>query len=165
MSSHTPIESSWRPFDMTEYRLERSLNSSERTALASSHRRSGIFRMKPTPDLIRPLTDIAAGRGCGRKIAGLVIARLLREMHAAGMPSWCWPQERWLMLCREVSEGRPLMAAFAWHLADLHDPLSLPDIRKPALYACTIFGEAFYHKELDRLTDTLTSLGYAPASQ
>lgn len=35
------------------------------------------------------------------------------------------------------------MAAFAWHLADLHDPLSLPDIRKPALYASAIFGQAF----------------------
>lgn len=165
MSSHTPIKSSWCPFDMTAYRLERSLTSSERTALASSHSRSGLLRMKLAPDLIRPLMDIAAGSGCGSKIAGLVIARLLREMHATGMPCWCWPQERWLTLWREVREGRPLMAAFAWHLADLHDPLSLPDIRKPALYASAIFGRAFYHQELDRLTDTLTSLGYAPASQ
>lgn len=165
MSPHTPIESSWRPFDMTEYRLERSLASSERTALASSHSRSGMLRMKPAPDLIRPLTDIAAGSGCGSKIAGLVIARLLREMHATGMPCWCWPQERWQTLSREVREGRPLMAAFAWHLVDLYDPLSLPDIRKPALYASAIFGQAFYYQELDRLTDTLTSLGYAPASQ
>lgn len=33
------------------------------------------------------------------------------------------------------------------------------------LYASAIFGQAFYHQELHRLTDTLTSLGYAPASQ
>ncbi|KOA68120.1 tyrosine-type recombinase/integrase [Pantoea sp. CFSAN033090] len=165
MSPHTPIESSWRPFDMTEYRLETSLTSAERTALVSSHSRSGILRMKPAPDLIRPLTDIAAGSGCGSKITGLVMAGLLREMHAAGMPCWCWPQARWQTLCREVREGRPLMAAFAWHLADLHDPLSLPDIRKPALYASAIFGQTFYHHELQRLTDTLTALGYAPASQ
>ncbi|WP_240769920.1 integrase [Pantoea agglomerans] len=150
---------------MTEYRLEMSLTSSERTALANSHSRYGMLRMKPAPDLIRPLTDIAAGSGSGSKIAGLVIARLLREMHATDMPCWCWLQERWLMLCREVREGRPLMAAFAWHLADLYDPLNLPDIRKPALYASAIFGQAFYHQELQRLTDTLTSLGYAPASQ
>lgn len=94
MSLRTPIESSWRPFDMTEYRLETSLTSAERTALVSSHSRSGILRMKPAPDLIRPLTDIAARSGCGSKITGLVMAGLLREMHAAGMPCWCWPQAR-----------------------------------------------------------------------
>lgn len=165
MSSHTPIECNWRPFDMTAYRLETSLSSAEQVALASSHSRYGMLRMDPVPDLIRPLTDIAAASGCGRKIIGLVMARLLREMHATGMPCWCWPQERWQMLCREVREGRPLMAAFAWHLAGFHDPLSLPDIRKPALYASAIFGQAFYHQELQRLTNTLTSLGYAPASQ
>ncbi len=165
MSPHTPIENSRHPFDMTEYRLEASLTLAERTALSSAHSRSRMLRTKPVPDLIRPLMDIAAGSGCGSKITGLVIAGLLREMHADGMPCWCWPQERWLTLCREVREGRPLMAAFAWHLADLHDPLSLPDIRKPALYASAIFGQAFYHQELDRLTDTLTSLGYAPTSQ
>lgn len=82
MSSHTPVESSWRPFDITEYRLGRSLTSSELTALASSHSRSGMLRMKPAPDLIRPLTDVAAGSGFSSKITGLVIARLLREMHA-----------------------------------------------------------------------------------
>ncbi|WP_325177694.1 hypothetical protein [Pantoea sp. 1B4] len=165
MSPHKPIENSWRPFDMTEYRLETSLTSAERKALTSSHSRSGMLRMKPAPDLIRPLMDIAAASGCGSKITGLVIAGLLREMLAADMPCWWWPQKRWHTLCREVREGRPLMAAFAWHLADLHDPLSLPDIRKPALYASAIFGQAFYYQELQRLTDTLTSLGYAPASQ
>ncbi|MEZ3498279.1 tyrosine-type recombinase/integrase [Pantoea sp. KPR_PJ] len=165
MSPHTPIESSWRPFDMTEYRLERSLTSAERTTLASSGSRSAMLRMKPAPDFIRPLTDIAAGSGCGSKVTALIIARLLREMHVSGTPCWFWPQERWLTLCREIREGRPLMAAFTWHLAGFHDPLSLPNIRKPALYASAIFGQAFYHQELDRLTDTLTSLGYAPASQ
>lgn len=165
MSTQRPIECNWRPFDMTEYRLETSLSSAEQVALASSHSRSGMLRMDPVPDLIRPLTDIAAASGCGRKITRLVIARLLREMHVTGLPCWCWPQERWQTLCREVRDGRPLMAAFAWHLADLHDPLSLPDIRKPPLYASAIFGQTFYHQELQRLTDTLTSLGYAPASQ
>jgi hypothetical protein len=124
-----------------------------------------MLRMKPAPDLIRPLKDIAAGSGCSSKIAKLVMAGLLHEMHATGMPCWCWPQERWQTLCREVREGRLLMAAFTWYLADLHDPLSLPDIRKPALCACAIFGQLIYHQELHRLTDTLTSLGYAPASQ
>lgn len=57
------------------------------------------------------------------------------------------------------------MAAFAWHLANLHDPLNLPDIRKPALHASAIFGQTIYHQELQRLTDTLMSRGYAPASQ
>ncbi|OWS75392.1 integrase [Pantoea sp. VS1] len=165
MSTQRPIECNWRPFDMTEYRPETSLSSAEQVALASSHSRSAMLRMDPLPDLIRPLTDITAASGCGRTITRLVIARLLREMHVTGLPCWCWPQERWQTLCREVREGRPLMAAFAWHLADLHDPLSLPDIRKPALYASAIFGQAFYHQELQRLTDTLTSLGYAPASQ
>lgn len=165
MSPYIPIESTWHPFNMTAYRLETSLTSAEQAALASPLSRSRMLRMKPSPDLIRPLTEIAAVSGCGSKITGLVIARLLREMHADGMPCWCWPQERWLTLCRQVRDGRPLMAAFAWHLADLHDPLSLPDIRKPALHASAIFGQAFYHQELGRLTDTLTSLGYAPASQ
>ncbi|MCQ0899211.1 MULTISPECIES: tyrosine-type recombinase/integrase [Enterobacterales] len=165
MSTQRPIECNWRPFDMTAYRLETSLSSAEQVALASSHSRSGMSRMDPVPDLIRPLADIAAASGCGRKITRLVITRLLREMHVTGIPCWCWSQERWQTLCREVRDGRPLIAAFAWHLADLHDPLSLPDIRKPALYASAIFGQAFYHQELQRLTDTLTSLGYAPASQ
>lgn len=165
MSPHKPTESSWRPFDMTEYRLGTSLTAAEQTALASSHSRSGLLRMRPAPDLIRPLTDIASGSGCGSKITGLVIAWLLREMHATGTPCWCWPQVRWQTLCREVREGRPLMAAFAWHLAGFHEPLSLPDIRKPALYASAIFGQAIYHQELHRLTNTLTSLGYAPTSQ
>jgi hypothetical protein len=165
MSSHTPIESSWHPFDKTEYRLETSLTSSEQAPLAGSHSRSRMLRIRPAPDLIRPLTEIAAGSGCGSKITVLVIARLLREMHADCTPCWCWSQERWLTLCREVRYGRSLMAAFAWHLADFHDSFSLPDIGKPALYASAIFGQAFYHQELQRLTDTLTSLGYAPASQ
>lgn len=165
MTPHTQTESRWRPLDMTAYRLETSLTSAERTALASPHGRSGMLKMKPLPDLIRPLTDIAAGSGCSGKIAGLVIAGLLREMHASGTPCWCWSQERWLTLCRKVREGRPLMAAFAWHLAGFHDPLSLADIRKPALYAAAIFGQTVYHHELHRLTDTLTSLGYAPKSQ
>lgn len=165
MCPDTPIESTWRPFDMTEYLLKTSLTSGERTALASSHSRSRMLRMKPAPDLIRPLTDIAAGSGCSSKITALVIAGLLREMHLSGMPCWRWSQDRWQTLCREVKEGRPLIAAFAWHLAGFHHPLSLPDIRKPALYASAIFGQAFYHQELQRLTNTLTSLGYAPASQ
>ncbi|MCW6034394.1 tyrosine-type recombinase/integrase [Pantoea sp. JK] len=165
MSTSTPTGISWRAFSIDEYRLETSLTSDERTALASSHSRSGMLRMKPAPDLIRPLTDIAAASGCSSKIAGLVIARLLRDMNASGAPCWCWPQERWQTLCREVREGRPLMAAFAWHLGGLHDTLSLPDIRKPALYACAIFGQSFYYQELHRLTDTLTSLGYAAGSQ
>ncbi|WP_346302744.1 hypothetical protein [Pantoea sp. Morm] len=136
MTPHTQTESRWRPLDMTEYRLETSLNSAERTALASPHGRSGMLKMEPLPDLIRPLTDIAAGSGCSGKIARLVIAGLLREMHASGTPCWCWcwcwcwSQECWLTLCRKVRESRPLMAAFAWHLAGFHDPLSLPDIRK-----------------------------------
>jgi len=165
MSTSTPTGISWRAFSIAEYRLETSLTPDERTALASSHSRSGILRMNPGPDFIRPLTDIAAASGCSSKIAGLVIARLLREMHLSGTPCWCWPQERWQTLCREIREGRPLMAAFAWHLGDLYDTLSLPDIRKPALYACAIFGQAFYYQELHRLTDTLTSLGYAAGSQ
>ncbi|MDE8557823.1 hypothetical protein [Pantoea vagans] len=81
MSPHTPVESSWRQFDMTEYRLETSLTPAEQTALASSHSRSGMLRMKPAPDLIRPLKDIATGSGCGNKITGLVMARLMREMY------------------------------------------------------------------------------------
>lgn len=93
MSPHTPIENSRHPFDMTEYRLEASLTLAERTALSSAHSRSRMLRTKPVPDLIRPLMDIAAGSGCGSKITGLVIAGLLREMHADGMPCWCWPQE------------------------------------------------------------------------
>lgn len=143
MSPRTPIENSWRSLDMTAYRLETSLNSAERTALASPHGRSGMLRMKPVPDLIRPLMDIAARSGCGSKITGMVIAGLLREIHAAGQPCWYWPQELWQTLCREVREGRPLMAAFVWHLADLHDPLSLPHIRKPALYASAILARLF----------------------
>nr|WP_211280913.1 hypothetical protein [Pantoea rodasii] len=165
MSPHKPTESSWRPFDITEYRLEASLTPAECVALESAHSRSGMLLVKPALDLIRPLKDLAAASGCSKKIAGLVIAGLLREMHSSGMPCWRWTQERWRTLCREVREGRPLMAAFAWHLAGFHDPLSLPNIRKPALYASAIFGQAFYHQELHRLTDTLLSLGYAPASQ
>jgi len=92
MSPHTPIENSRHPFDMTEYRLEASLTLAERTALSSAHSRSRMLRTKPVPDLIRPLMDIAAGSGCGSKITGLVIAGLLREMHADGMPCWGWPQ-------------------------------------------------------------------------
>lgn len=144
MSTSTPTGISWRAFSIAQYRVETSLTSDERTALASSHSRSGMLRMKPGPDLIRPLTDIAAASGCSSKIAGQVMARLLREMHLSGAPCWCWPQERWQTLCWEVREGRPLMAAFAWHLGGLHDTLSLPDIRKPALYACAIFGQSFY---------------------
>lgn len=165
MSPVTPSGINWHPFNITEYRLKTSLTSAEQAALASSHSRSGMLRVKPAPDLIRPLIDIATGSSCSSKITGLVISRLLREMHEAGLPCWCWPRERWQTLCQEVREGRPLMAAFAWHLADLHDPLSLPDIRKPALYASAIFGQTFYYQELQRLTNTLTSLGYAPASQ
>lgn len=165
MSLHNPIESSWRPFDITAYRLKTSLTPAERAALASAHSRAGMLRMKPAPDIIRPLTDIAGVSGCSSKIAGLVIAGLLREMHSSGMPCWRWTQEHWQTLCREARDGRPLMAAFAWHLAGFHDPFSLPDIRKPALYASAIFGQAFYRQELHRLTDTLMSLGYAPASQ
>ncbi|WP_416414425.1 tyrosine-type recombinase/integrase [Pantoea sp. App145] len=165
MRTSTPTGISWRAFSIDEYRLEPSLTPDERTALASSHSRSGMLRMNPGPDFIRPLTDIAAASGCSSKIAGLVIARLLREMHLSGVPCWCWPRESWQTLCREVREGRPLMAAFAWHLGGLHDTLSLPDIRKPALYACAIFGQNFYYQELHRLTDTLTSLGYAAGSQ
>jgi len=165
MSAHKPTGCSWRPFDITEYQLKSSLTPAEREALASAHSRAGMLRMKPAPDLIRPLKDIAAGSGCSSKIAGLVIAGLLREMYSSGIPCWRWSQERWQTLCRDVREGRPLIAAFAWHLGGLHDPLSLPDIRKPALCASAIFGQAIYHQELHRLTDTLTSLGYAPASQ
>lgn len=165
MSPHKPTESSWRLFDITEYRLETSLTPAECAALESVHSRSGMLRMKPAPDLIRPLKDIAAASGCSKKIAGLVIAGLLREIHSSGMPCWRWTQERWRTLCREAREGRPLMAAFAWHLAGFHEPLSLPGIRKPVLYASAIFGQAIFHQELQRLTDTLTSLGYAPGSQ
>ncbi|MFZ4213552.1 tyrosine-type recombinase/integrase [Pantoea endophytica] len=165
MSTSTPTGTSWRAFSIAEYQLETSLTTDERTALASSHSRSGMLRIKPVPDLIMPLTDIAAASGCSSKIAGLVIVRLLREMHLSGAPCWCWPQERWQTLCREVREGRPLMAAFAWHLGGVHDTLSIPDIRKSALYACAIFGQNFYYQELHRLTDTLTSLGYAAGSQ
>ncbi|MGK3131365.1 tyrosine-type recombinase/integrase [Pantoea sp. C8B4] len=165
MGQITPIGNSWCPFNPAKYRLGNSLNTAERAALASSHRRSKILRMDPAPDLIRPLTDIAAASGCSKKIVGLVMAGLLREMHLSGQPCWCWSQERWQTLCLEVSIGRPLMTDFAWHMGGLHEPLSLPDIRKPALYACAIFGQTFYYQELHRLTDTLTSLGYASGSQ
>ncbi|WP_337014323.1 hypothetical protein [Pantoea sp. AS142] len=108
MSPHKPTESSWRPFNMTEYRLETALTPAERAALAGSHSRSGMLRTKPAPHLFRSLKDSAAGSGCSSKIAGLVIAGLLREMHAAGMPCW-----RWQTLCREVREGMLLIAACA----------------------------------------------------
>ncbi|WP_394550023.1 tyrosine-type recombinase/integrase [Pantoea sp. SGAir0183] len=165
MAASEQPENVWLPFDLSAYRLDTLLTEPEKAALATSHSRGRLLRMKPAPEFIRPLKDIAAESGCSREVADLIILDLLREMHLSGIPYWRWPQERWQTFSRTDGKGRPLMAAFAWHFAGRYDPLSLPDIRKPALYTCAIFGQAIYFRELHRLTETLKSLGYAAGSQ
>ncbi|WP_256853594.1 tyrosine-type recombinase/integrase [Pantoea sp. Fr+CA_20] len=158
-------ENVWVPFDLSVYRLDISLTMAEKTELSTHVGRGHMLRMRPVPNIIRPLYDIATDSGTSKEVSALVILNILREIHLSGMPCWQWPQIRWQTLCQNTTQGRPLMAAFAWHLAGLHDTLSLPDIRKPALYACAIFGKTIYFRELRRLTDILKSLGYAPGSQ
>lgn len=74
-------ENVWVPFDLSAYRLDALLTEAEKTALATAHSRGRLLRMKPAPEFIRPLKDIAAESGCSREVADLIILDLLREMH------------------------------------------------------------------------------------
>ena len=117
MAASEQPENVWLPFDLSAYRLDALLTEPEKAALATSHSRGRLLRMKPAPEFIRPLKDIAAESGCSREVADLIILDLLREMHLSGIPYWRWPQERWQTFSRTDGKGRPLMAAFAWHFA------------------------------------------------
>lgn len=154
------------PFKRTDYQLSDALSPEETEAISTGYRRSAALDQPGAlPFLLLPLRDIASRSSISARLVRIILLAVLAETHRAGQPCWLWTQERWLTVCRQHSSGRPLLAAFAFHLGPFPSPLSLPVHGAPSLYASAIYGRNFVSHELNRLTDVLISLGYVGQNQ
>jgi len=166
MNAGTAINNIYVPFSRSDYQLNNALSTEEREALSTGHKRtSALSQQGPLSSLLRPLQDIADRSGTSDRLVRIILPAVLAEIHRTGQPCWLWGSEKWLTLCQQHRSGRPLIAAFAFHLGPFTSPLSLPHHGAPSLYACAIYGREFFTQELNRLTDTLVSLGYKHQNQ
>jgi len=166
MNAGTAINNIYIPFSRSDYQLNNVLSTEEREALSTGHKRtSALSQQGPLSSLLRPLQDIADRSGTSDRLVRIILPAVLAEIHRAGQPCWLWGSEKWLTLCQQHRSGRPLIAALAFHLGPFTSPLSLPHHGAPSLYACAIYGREFFTQELNRLTDTLVSLGYKRQNQ
>lgn len=115
------------PFKRTDYQLSDALSPEEKDAIRTGYRRSAALdRPDSLPYLLLPLQDIASRSSISVRLARITLLAVLAETHRSGQPCWQWTQERWLTLCEQHCSGRPLLAAFAFHLGPFSSPLSLP---------------------------------------
>lgn len=151
------------PFCRTDYDLHVGFSSEQKEALSTPHKRSRNYgRSGALSSLITPLLDIANNSGTSCKLTRTVIMAMLTEMQNAGQPCWNWKKDRWISLFDKYHRGKPLMMAFAYHLGPFASPLQIPHDDTPSLYASAIYGSAMFRYQLNRLSEALISLGYAP---
>ena len=156
----------YSPFERTNYQLNDVLTDEERAALSTGYRRSDALNQPGSLSLLlMPLQDIATRSGTSDRLIRIIILSVLAETHRTGKPCWQWPQEKWIYLLQQHESGRPLLAAFAFHLGPFSSPFSLPHQGAPSLYARAIFGQNIFSQELSRLTEVLVSLGYKSQNQ
>lgn len=143
MKAETDIHN-YVPFSRSDYQLKDILSTEEREALSTGHKRtSALSQQGPLSSLLRPLQDIADRSGTSDRLVRIILPAVLAEIHRSGQPCWLWGSEKWLTLCQQHRSGRPLIAAFAFHLGPFTSPLSLPHHGAPSLYACAIYGREF----------------------
>ncbi|WP_067437128.1 tyrosine-type recombinase/integrase [Duffyella gerundensis] len=165
MKAETDIHN-YVPFSRSDYQLKDMLSTEEREALSTGQKRSSALNQQgPLSSLLRPFQDIADRSGTSDRLVRIILSAVLAEIHRTGQPCWLWESEKWLALCQQHRSGRPLIAAFAFHLGPFPSPFSLPHHGAPSLYASAIYGRKFFTQELNRLTDTLVSLGYKRKNQ
>ncbi|MEN4527536.1 hypothetical protein ABEH08_23375 [Pantoea agglomerans] len=166
MKAETGIHNIYVPFSRSDYQLNNVLSTEERDALSTGHKRtSALSQQGSLSSLLRPLQDIADRSGTSDRLVRIIIPAVLAEIHRTGEPCWLWGSEKWLTLCQQHRSGRPLIAAFVFHLGPFPSPFSLPHHGAPSLYASAIYGREFFTQELNRLTDSLVSLGYKRRNQ
>lgn len=166
MKAETGIHKIYVPFRRSDYQLNNVLSIEELETLSTGHKRiSALSKQGPLSSLLRPLQDIAARSGTSDRLVRIIIPVVLAEIHRTRKPCWLWDSEKWLTLCLQHRSGRPLIAAFAFHLGPFPSPFDLPHHGAPSLYACAIYGRDIFIQELNRLTDTLVSLGYKRQNQ
>ncbi|MDU7840217.1 MAG: tyrosine-type recombinase/integrase [Pantoea sp.] len=160
------ITRTYIPFNRANYQLNDVLTAEELTALSTGHRRSAALNQPGSLSLLlMPLQDIAFRSGVGGRLTRIIILVVLAETYRTGKPCWLWPKEKWISLLQQHEAGRPLLAAFAFHLGPFSSPFSLPHQGAPSLYARAIFGQDIFCQELSRLTEVLISLGYKSQNQ
>ncbi|MEY8773022.1 tyrosine-type recombinase/integrase [Erwinia sp. ACCC 02193] len=166
MKAETGTHNIYVPFSRSDYQLNNVLNTEEREALSTGHKRtSALSQQGPLSSLLRPLQDIADRSGASDRLVRIIISAVLAEIHRTGQPCGLWESGKWLALCQQHRSGRPLIAAFAFHLGSFPSPFDLPHHGAPSLYACAIYGREFFTQELNRLTEALVSLGYKRRNQ
>lgn len=150
MKAETGTHKIYVPFSRSDYQLNNVLNTEEREALSTGHKRtSALSQQGPLSSLLRPLQDIADRSGTSDRLVRIIISAVLAEIHRTGQPCWLWGSEKWLTLCQQHRSGRPLIAAFAFHLGPFPSPFDLPHHGAPSLYACAIYGREFFaHRNL-----------------
>ncbi|ELH9453288.1 tyrosine-type recombinase/integrase [Salmonella enterica] len=151
------------PFCRSAYNLHAGLSSEQKEALSTRNKRSCNYSSSGSlSSLITPLLDIAANSGTRDKLTRTVIMAMLTEMLNAEQPCWEWQQDRWISLFDKYHRGKPLMMAFAYHLGPFASPLQIPHEDTLSLYASAIYGSTMFRYQLNRLSEALISLGYAP---
>lgn len=144
MKAETGIHKIYVPFRRSDYQLNNVLSIEELEALSTGHKRiSALSKQGPLSSLLRPLQDIAARSGTSDRLVRIIIPVVLAEIHRTRKPCWLWDSEKWLTLCLQHRSGRPLIAAFAFHLGPFPSPFDLPHHGAPSLYACAIYGGTF----------------------
>ncbi|WP_272577123.1 tyrosine-type recombinase/integrase [Providencia sp. PROV274] len=156
----------YTPFDRLRYILSDMLTEDERIAISNVTRRHHYLRQtNPEPSLLKPLIDIAALSGLSTEIINKALRAMLLKTHEENLPCWKWPLSIWEKLLSQHRLSGPLIAAFAYHLGPIQQPLNLPRCRQSILYACAIYGHDIVHFELNRLMNVLTTLGYSSQHQ
>lgn len=141
----------YTPFDRLRYILSDTLTEDERIAISNVTRRHHYLRQtNPEPSLLKPLIDIAALSGLSTEIINKALRAMLLKTHEENLPCWKWPLSIWEKLLSQHRLSGPLIAAFAYHLGPIRQPLNLPRCRQSILYACAIYGHDIVHFELNR---------------
>lgn len=155
----------WHPFDRTIYNLKMFLSEEERIAISTPPQRRLYLKQKPVPPLLKPLFDIAQQSGVSPNVVDLTLLAILTETANRNQPCHCWTENVWQALYLNMRLSGPLLAAFAFHLADVPFPLYTNRCRQPALYASAAFGRNIFQQELGRLMEVLVALGYSRRTQ
>lgn len=165
MKSDTATEIFWHPFDKKVYNLKTFFSEEERAAISTPQRRSSFINQVPVPPLLQPFFDIAQNIDIREALTKCTLQAVLAEMARRDQPCICWSEEVWEGLYQNWRISGPLLAAWAFHLANIPFPLYSKRFRQPAHYAKAAFGKCFFQQELDRLLEVLVALGYSRRTQ
>ncbi|MEP4548463.1 MAG: tyrosine-type recombinase/integrase [Saccharospirillum sp.] len=157
-----PSVTSYVPFDASQYERQNELSNIELTKLSNRlYRSDWHYLQSEMPGLMKPLVDVATHSGVSKRLAIDSVAAILWNVSKLGQSYWCWSESQWLTLLHGRAGSRPYLASVAYHLGGFQTPQRITKFRQPALYASSIFGPVVFAQEHARLSEVLSSLGYA----